>query len=98
MIKRHAKKRAKERFGLKLTNKNHATIIASIQGGNATYIKEAHQNREMWLVTLLGRKIKVVYDPEKEEVITLMFLGKDPRQKPKGRVYCRGQLRDNRYY
>ena len=109
-IKKHAKLRAKQRFNLNLTRKIYATIIRSIQNHTATYIKESHRNRQIWLVPLCSQEIKVVYDLDLQAIVTVLHCSrKDPRKrnnslgvkrdrqgKPLG-VYCKGKVRTRNF-
>lgn len=73
----HSRRRAAERFGIKLTRNARATIKAIIDTGRAEYIGTGDLGRPMFRVPLdsLGRAgqwAKVVCDRETGQLVTLL--------------------------
>jgi hypothetical protein len=75
----HARKRARERLGIKLTRNRLAAVRADILGGRATRIERATHlyfgDRAMYLVSICGRPARVVFCHQTKQVVTVMRRG-----------------------
>lgn len=71
-VRRHARKRCKERMGFSLTKKLRLQIIRTIQKNEHTFIEPCHRNRFVADVDLSGIIIRVVYSTTLEDIITVL--------------------------
>lgn len=69
---RHAKKRAKERYDLSLTNEDLNALVKLIQNNKGIFVKRMSLNRTMFLVEYKNQNLKVVYDKARHAVVTLL--------------------------
>jgi hypothetical protein len=70
----HAKARAKERFGIDLTNEDLRRIVRDIESGVAIFILPARGSRDVGLydVILRSRLVRIVYDRVTKVVVTVL--------------------------
>jgi hypothetical protein len=73
----HARRRAVERFGFKMTRNNRAIIKSSIDAGEAKWVGMGRMQRPIFLVPLdrlgmKGKTARVIQEDETGEVVTLM--------------------------
>jgi hypothetical protein len=69
----HAKKRAKERYGIKLNHRVRTNIISSIQNGKSLWVKKlTNRITEHTLITEDGTKIRVLYDKYRHNIVTFL--------------------------
>ena len=78
LLRQHARRRAKERFGIKLTRNLRASLVADIRAGRAAPLdRDCHTpTRQMFLVVIAHRTIKVVYDAQANDIVTFMRPGR----------------------
>lgn len=67
----HAKRRAKERYGVELNSKDLKSLVTKIQKGDAEFVRKISLTRSVFIVD--GRK--VVYDKLRKNIAT--FLSED---------------------
>jgi hypothetical protein len=76
--RRHAKRRAVERYALDLNRKDLARIVADIQHGRARFLGRQSNRVSLFGVSLsihgVMREVPVVYDRERKQVVTLLPL------------------------
>lgn len=76
-LRRHAKRRALERLGLKLTRNLRGEIVAQILGGRGVFLGMGHGPlRTRWGVILRGVYCHVIYDERAKEVCTIFPWGR----------------------
>ena len=75
---RHAKRRALERYGLKLTTPALKKIVAQIRNGQAAFVESQSNRVKKFLVIVEGKEILVVYDNKRHTVVT--FLPENARE------------------
>ena len=77
-IRRHARRRCKQRLGIKLTTKLERQIIAAIKAGKYIYLKPCKKPSRMMIDVDLGSQIiRVVYCTAIKQIITV--LARDPK-------------------
>ena len=69
MITQHAIERAVERF--KVGARTMQEAAKHIAAGDATFVCAEHE-REIWLVTMSGRELPIVYDPKDQVIVTVL--------------------------
>ena len=74
-IKKHAKERAGERFGIIFDQKTHDEVIKIIQDGKAKFVERQSNRITLFDVFIDGKECRVVYDKERKTIVT--FLNKD---------------------
>lgn len=74
-IKRHAKMRASERFGINFSKQIHDEVIKTIQDGKAKFVEKQSNRITLFDVLVEGKECRVVYDKERKTIVT--FLNKD---------------------
>jgi hypothetical protein len=70
--KKHARRRAAERFDVFLTKEAEREIIEKIQSGRATFIKKESNRISLFGVIFAGKETVVVYDRSRKTIVTLM--------------------------
>ncbi len=76
-IKKHFKARLKERFGIKLSRKEKRFIINRIKKGETVFLRyQPDDKRMVFGVEYKGYYWKVVFDPELDELITVMTVSR----------------------
>jgi hypothetical protein len=76
--RRHAKRRAAERYGLELNRHDMRTLVEQIQHGDAEFIERQSLRVSVWWVTVGGKRCRVVYDRLRKTIVT--FLPEEPRE------------------
>ena len=72
--RQHAKRRAVERFNLKLNRKTLAVINSLIRNNQTIPIRKQSNRVSIHLVEYEGRKMKAVYDRNRKTVITFLYV------------------------
>jgi len=73
----HARRRARERYGIEVGNHTRRKIIQAIQGGRSKAVRRTSTNKTVHDVTLDdGFTVRVVYDKERKEIVTFLPLEK----------------------
>ena len=70
--RRHAARRAQERFGVEPTEESLRRIIQDIQGGRARFVKRTSLRCTVWETEFLGIPARVVYDTQRKQVVTFI--------------------------
>jgi hypothetical protein len=71
-IRRHARKRAMERFGINLSRTVRASITSQILSGKGMFVSCGRDAlRTCWLVIVAGKLARVVYDERLCELVTM---------------------------
>ena len=81
---RHFTKRARERFGLKLTPERYRFLISKVtENANGTkFLHHMPPNRTVWRIRAGGHKMAVVYDHTTERLVTCLYLpGEQPSRR-----------------
>ena len=69
---RHAKYRAYQRFSVALTDDDIASIIASIQSGDAVFVARESKRVTVFEVEANDRKMFAVYDTKRHTIATFL--------------------------
>lgn len=69
----HAKKRLKERFDLKYSNKVRQTLIKQIQNNNSVFLGRQSDRISIHLVKYGNQWLKCIYDRKRQEIVTFLF-------------------------
>jgi hypothetical protein len=69
---KHAARRAKERYDLKLTKSDIIQIISIIQDRKATASKKLTNKRTMHIVKYKDKELKAIYDKRRHSICTFM--------------------------
>lgn len=86
--KRHARRRAAERYDLDLHQDAQQKIIRAIQGGEAKFIRRQSLRVTVWEVEFEGRKLPVVYDRKRKTIATVLPVAAlEPERKEHGINY-----------
>jgi hypothetical protein len=70
--RRHARRRAFERYALDLHQDAQASIVRAIEGGEARFISRQSQRVSVWEVKHEGRRLPVVYDRKRKTIVTVL--------------------------
>jgi predicted HTH domain antitoxin len=70
----HAKRRAKERYGIELNASSYEEINNIIRTGNAKLLKKQSLTRKLYEVRYRGILLKVAYDKARGQVVTFLPL------------------------
>lgn len=68
----HTIKRARQRFGIKLTSKNVKDMGKRIRLGKSEPIRSANNNRTFHKLDFKGKEMAVLYDKKRKVPITVM--------------------------
>lgn len=68
----HTKRRALERFGIKLTTQDIKRIVREIQSGKWPFISRDSARVSKWRVRLGENDVCVVYDKNRKNLVTVM--------------------------
>lgn len=93
----HARRRAKERYNLELTQDLHRLLVRKIQDQRGTYLGRRSKRTSVWEVTHLKQTYKVVYDKIRKVIVTFLPVKKHVQRygKPKvGHAYWTGYFVD----
>lgn len=70
---RHARRRARERYGIELGRSTRQEIITAIHGGRSTFIRrQSHRVTVHDVLLDDGDHVRVVYDSQRHEVVTFL--------------------------
>jgi len=72
ILNAHAKKRAEERYGVKLNHEDRRQIVNMIQNKEAEYIGKQSNNRTFWRVNYQDKSLNVVYDKARSAMCTVL--------------------------
>ena len=78
-VQSHAKKRACERYGVKLDRDLHRLIISKIQRGLSTPVKRTSRTRAVHDVDTPEGSFRVVYRSDKKDIITFLPIEDEPK-------------------
>jgi hypothetical protein len=70
--RKHAKRRAFERYSLWLGSVDMQDMIAQIQGGRAVFIERQSRRVTLWVVEAQGKHVPVVYDKSRKTIVTVL--------------------------
>lgn len=68
----HAKRRAKERFGLNLTKDVRDLLRGKIKRGEGTFISRRSRRISIWRISYENIFYRVVYDKDRHEIVTFL--------------------------
>lgn len=71
----HAKKRARQRYGINLNSALNRAIIKGIQGGEYRVLAGISNTRSVFEVCIENRYIAIVYDNVRKNVVTFLPVG-----------------------
>lgn len=70
--RRHAKWRAKTRYGQELSNQDLQTITKQIENGEAQFVQHELKGRVIYVVQLQDIRMAVLYQPHNQEVVSIL--------------------------
>jgi len=68
----HAKRRAIERYGLKLNKRNIMDIVKKIINNQAIFVEKQSCSRSIFMVEFSGHQLKVVYDKTRKSLRSIL--------------------------
>jgi hypothetical protein len=68
----HAKKRARQRFGLNLSEHQLEELARDVQAQKFKFLERQSQRITVWLATIEEMEVVVVYDNKRQSVTTLI--------------------------
>ncbi len=68
----HAKRRLEERFGLTINRHQLRDLVLQIQSGKAEHLETQSNRISIKAVTVNGQKIAVVYDRNRQNIVTFL--------------------------
>ena len=68
----HAKRRALERFGIRLSDKGVAELIQTIQSNGAQFVRRESNRVAVYRMEIDGASALVVYDRSRKTIVTVM--------------------------
>jgi hypothetical protein len=71
-LQAHARRRAKERYGLALTKKLRREIVERIRNGSARFLGRQSLRVTGWEVGVEGKALTVLYDCRRKTLITVL--------------------------
>jgi hypothetical protein len=78
--RKHAKRRALERYGLGLGRSDIAEVVKKIQAGEAVFVEKQSGRVSVWDVEVGGKTARVVYDKLRKNIATFLpSAGEPPR-------------------
>ena len=69
----HAKRRAEDRFGIKLNQENHLILIKQIQTGKACFYENQSHRITAWIQEINGQIFKSIYDKSRHQLVTFLY-------------------------
>lgn len=81
---KHARERARQRYGLELNDEIHGDIVWRINQGLRSRLMGSQDNCEVWYVHTPTGPANVIFDPEAKKIVT--FLPKGIRSVKRVRV------------
>lgn len=77
-LRRHASRRAHERYGIELCRSTRDEILAAIRAGRSRFVSRSTPVRAVHDVTLAGgARVRVVYDRRHHEIVTFLTWPED---------------------
>src|SRR5438045_2427999 len=70
--RRHARRRALERFGLELNRKHLREIVGAIQAQKAELIRQQSLRVSLYRTWVLDQEVFVIYDRRRKEIVTFL--------------------------
>lgn len=70
--RKHAKNRAKERFGINLNAKARQQVVRDIQNNRATFLFRQSNRLSCFLVSIDGVEAAAIYDRQRANIVTLL--------------------------
>ena len=80
---RHAQKRLEERHGMILTSDMAEAMVEEVKSGRATFLKDALKGAGEWIVVYNDKRFRIIYDSDRERIITIYPGIKNKRRKYK---------------
>lgn len=71
-LRKHAKKRAKERYDLDLNSLMFHTLEKQIRDNKSTFIEKASNRETLHIVEIAGVRMPVVYDKIRNSIVTVL--------------------------
>lgn len=68
----HARRRARERYGLNLSNKDITQIVRSIRSGGSISTTKQTNTRTLHVIIYDGQEMRVIYDNKRHNVCTFL--------------------------
>jgi hypothetical protein len=74
---KHAKRRARERYGLEINRRDRQELIARIMNGDGKFIPSRqlnrnNKNRRMWQIHYRGKDLLVIFDQRVKALVTFL--------------------------
>ena len=70
--KQHAKKRARERYGLLVNKIDIENLINAIQNNKGEFIYRSSNRATVWKLKCKGKEVLVVYDKLRGQIVTFL--------------------------
>lgn len=70
--RRHAKRRANERFGLTLNRHELQALTSAIRAGRFAFVERQSNRVTVWAGIVKGQSVCVVYDSKQHQVVTFL--------------------------
>lgn len=68
----HVRRRARQRYGLKITAEDNAAMVKAIQTGQARFISKVSNRVTAFDVECKGVSIRVLYDNHEKVILTVL--------------------------
>lgn len=68
----HTRRRAQERYGVKLNKAAMAALIARIQSNRAKFVERQSNRITVWEVEHQSKRMRVVYDTKRGTIVTCL--------------------------
>jgi len=72
--RRHAKRRASERYDLHLNRMDLKQLVTKIQNSDGKFVESLSLRTAVWLLEHEGKPVKVVYDRNRKTIVTFLPL------------------------
>lgn len=76
-IKAHAKRRARQRYGIDLNDQVHQELVNMIQKQEAQLVDKQSNRVTVWDMTYKGDEMRVVYDTLRHLIVTFLYKDHD---------------------
>lgn len=70
--KRHAKRRARERYGLLINKIDVENMINDIQNNKGEFVYKSSNRATIWKLMCKGKEVLVVYDKLRGQIVTFL--------------------------
>lgn len=70
--RRHANRRAEERYGIIYGPMLREALIQQIQAGRGAFLKRQSLRLTVWELAVEGQVVRVVYDSKRQEIVTFL--------------------------